>query len=146
MYCTVLTYLSGSLVFCEFTCVSIYTQSTFLGSSIRDGKSLCNGQFVWFLLIHVSRWARGKVSLKVSLKTLKLNFVSFVSCDLFNQVSESLMSFGFLDTILPTSPGLTKPELALRQGIEAAVFITLGASTMMIGDPTWSFDFGGGGS
>lgn len=47
---------------------------------------------------------------------------------------------------LPTSPGLTKPELALRQGIEAAVFITLGASTMMIGDPTWSFDFGGGGS
>lgn len=47
---------------------------------------------------------------------------------------------------LPTSPGLTKPELALRQGIEAAVFITLGASTMMIGDPTWSFDFGRGGS
>lgn len=55
-------------------------------------------------------------------------------------------SFGFLDTILPTSPGLTKPELALRQGIEAAVFITLGASTMMIGDPTWSFDFGRGAS
>lgn len=47
---------------------------------------------------------------------------------------------------LPTSPGLTKPELALRQGIEAAVFITLGASTMMIGDPTWSLDFGLGGS
>lgn len=47
---------------------------------------------------------------------------------------------------LPTSPGLTKPELALRQGIEAAVFITLGASTMMIGDPTLSFDFGRGGS
>uniref|UniRef100_A0A1J3HCB1 Uncharacterized protein n=1 Tax=Noccaea caerulescens TaxID=107243 RepID=A0A1J3HCB1_NOCCA len=55
-------------------------------------------------------------------------------------------SFGFLDTILPTSPGLTKPALALRQGIEAAVFITLGASTIMIGDPTWSFDFGRGGS
>ena len=34
--------------------------------------------------------------------------------------------------------------LALRQGIEAAVFITFGASTMIIGDPTWSFDFGGG--
>lgn len=47
---------------------------------------------------------------------------------------------------LPTSPGLTKPALALRQGIEAAVFITLGASTMMIGDPTWSFGFGRGGS
>lgn len=47
---------------------------------------------------------------------------------------------------LPTSPGLTKPALALRQGIEAAVFITLGASTIMIGDPTWSFDFGRGGS
>jgi len=44
---------------------------------------------------------------------------------------------------IPTSPGLTKPALALRQVIEAAVLITLGASTMMIGDPTWSFDFVG---
>lgn len=36
---------------------------------------------------------------------------------------------------LPTSPALTKSELTLRQGTEAAVFSILGASTMMIGDP-----------
>lgn len=39
---------------------------------------------------------------------------------------------------LPTSPGLTKPELVLRQGTEAAVFSILGASMTIIGDPTLS--------
>lgn len=42
---------------------------------------------------------------------------------------------------LPTSPGLTKPELTLRHGTDAAVFIILGASTTMIGEPISSLDF-----
>lgn len=41
---------------------------------------------------------------------------------------------------LPTSPGLTKPELALRHGTEAAVLIILGASMTITGDPIASFD------
>lgn len=40
---------------------------------------------------------------------------------------------------LPTSPGLTKPELALRQGTEAAVFNILGASVTMMGEPISNF-------
>lgn len=37
---------------------------------------------------------------------------------------------------LPTSPGLTRPELTRRQGTDAAVLIIFGASTTMIGAPT----------
>jgi len=36
---------------------------------------------------------------------------------------------------LPTSPGLTRPELTLRQGIVAAVLMILGASIKIMGDP-----------
>lgn len=39
------------------------------------------------------------------------------------------------ESYLPTSPGLTRPALALRQGTEAAVFNTLGASITIMGDP-----------
>lgn len=42
---------------------------------------------------------------------------------------------------LPTSPGLTKPVLTLRHGTDAAVFIILGASTTITGDPISSLDF-----
>ena len=42
---------------------------------------------------------------------------------------------------LPTSPGLTKPELTLRHGIEAAVLIILGASVTITGDPILSPEF-----
>ncbi|MBA0831115.1 hypothetical protein Goarm_015603, partial [Gossypium armourianum] len=41
---------------------------------------------------------------------------------------------------LPTSPGLTRPELALRHGTDAAVFITFGASTTIMGDPISSLE------
>lgn len=39
------------------------------------------------------------------------------------------------ESYLPTSPALTRPALALRQGTEAAVFNTLGASITIMGDP-----------
>lgn len=45
----------------------------------------------------------------------------------------------YSNAYLPTSPGLMKPELALRHGTEAAVFIILGASTTMMGDPISNF-------
>jgi len=41
---------------------------------------------------------------------------------------------------LPTSPGLTKPELTLRQGTEAAVLIIFGASMIIMGDPLSNFE------
>ncbi|MBA0801680.1 hypothetical protein Gohar_012030, partial [Gossypium harknessii] len=41
---------------------------------------------------------------------------------------------------LPTSPGLTRPELALRHGTDAAVFIIFGASTTIMGDPISSLE------
>lgn len=44
-----------------------------------------------------------------------------------------------LGTHLPTSPGLIMPELTLRHGTEAAVFIILGASITITGEPISSF-------
>ena len=41
---------------------------------------------------------------------------------------------------LPISPGLTKPEFTRRHGIEVAVFIILGASIAITGDPISSFE------
>lgn len=41
---------------------------------------------------------------------------------------------------LPTSPGLTRPPLARKQGTEAAVFSSFGASITIMGDPISIFD------
>lgn len=46
---------------------------------------------------------------------------------------------------LPTSPGLIMPELTLRHGTEAAVFIILGASITITGEPISSFRLFAGG-
>lgn len=48
-------------------------------------------------------------------------------------------------THLPTSPGLIMPELTRRHGTEAAVFIILGASTTITGEPISSFRLFAGG-
>ncbi|XWS52753.1 hypothetical protein CRYUN_Cryun11dG0099300 [Craigia yunnanensis] len=45
---------------------------------------------------------------------------------------------------LPMNVGLTKPELTLRHGTDAAVFIILGASTTIMGDPISSLELLGG--
>lgn len=44
------------------------------------------------------------------------------------------------ENYLPTSPGLTNPEFTLRHGTDAAVFIILGASMTITGDPISSFE------